>query len=210
MATKEKELYEYVKQEMGEKPSRRAIRQTEKAIDGIGRDNSFTLHARFRNNIFFGHAMTALVAVALCLAIVLPMTLPIRERTLAPEPIVPHIYTDNIVRVRIPESSVRSIPNILLFSPGQLTLGGFIPMWGFSAVEMADDAPLVLSYIIEESWLTVGANVFMLDYRIRTHSYYHFTNHFGHFYSALEIANERYIGSVNESIIQTFTIEESE
>jgi len=210
MSTK-RELFDYLETELGERPNKKEVKRTQREIAKV-ESGIFQKQVKpnFANSFLFKHALTSIVAVMLCLSIVLPITLQGRDNQFTPITPEPFIYTDNIILISIEEQGLRRIPDLLFFSQQQLTLAGVIPMWGVSRMELADDAPLVLSYVVVGSVLTLGSDMFAVEYRIRTHMHYHFAWYHENSYSALEIARTRYANLVTEQNIQEFNISEEQ
>ncbi|MCL2756328.1 MAG: hypothetical protein FWE45_04740 [Firmicutes bacterium] len=213
MRTKDKVLSDYLEAELGEKLNKRMVKRTKRAIDRADKERyqaQESAKSISQPNFLFRYAITAIVTAVICLSIVLPITLPRGTTFLTPPSPEPMIYTDNITSIPLMELQVRSIPGLLLFSTYQKTLFGTIPWWGDSWVELADDAPLILSYKIAESMITLeNGNMFVVDYRIRTHRYYYFFNYYPGFYSTLEMAHMQHVNEVTEQI-HAFNINEQE
>lgn len=218
MRAEEKALFNFLETELvGERIRKRSVRKTQKSIDKIDKEIYLAqkpVKFNYGQNFFFKHAMTAIIAVIVCLSIVLPITLPRNGGALTPIdpdiPSQPRIYSNDIIRFPISESNLRGIPGLLLLGEHQIPpLFGVIPMWGTSSMELANDAPLLLSYTVEGSWVTLdNGDRFMANQRIRTHRYYHFANYLSGFYSALEIAYNLHADEVVENGIQKFDIDE--
>ena len=181
--------------------------------------NSISVKGNAVRNTFFRYAMMMFAGIVLCLAVVLPITLGnskniyievpgetpppiiIDKTKPTPPPIVitpeQKPYTNTSTKVLIDEVDMREHAekyNLLLFSETQT----FDPWegkrtWGNAKVEYADDAPTVLSYVIDEQeiYINEGAEElsgqsFKISYRIRTYKNYEFSGYYP--YSVLEKA----------------------
>jgi len=207
---KHKRLFKYLESQRGNKldwKQKVQVMQDYKEVKKIIKPTA-PLRFNIQKNSFFRYSFTAIASVALCLSIVLPITLP-RAASTPLTPAAPStFYTDDVILMRTDEESLRGLKGLLLFGENQVALQfGFVRKWGASWIEFADDSPTVLGYRIDGSEIALeNGDTFMVDYRIRVHKQYQFINYFQ--YSALTLAKALHADDLNDQITNFNIVEQ--
>lgn len=145
--------------------------------------------SRKKFNSLWRYAATAFLSVAVCLSVVLPITLKDKYPTLpeAPAVIPPEqtAYTD-FIPADLTEDFMRAIKGFLL--PGEEDL-----YWIHSTVEFAAEDLVLLSYVINQAYvLSSEEELSWLTYRIRTYQNYAFVGYYEEYYATLEEAHKTF------------------